>query len=98
MQSSRNLKDDEISLLMKGPTFCPSTSGKFLDAKAEIKNFTRKLKLREKYFDCNFTNDALVRGKNNNAVTSNNNELNRLIDQIENIAPEKISMDKNISN
>ena len=79
---------------MKGPTFCPSTSGKFLDAKAEIKNFTRKLKLREKYFDCN---DALVRGKNSNAVTSNNNELNRMIDQIENIAPENIAMDKNIS-
>ena len=80
---------------MKGPTFCPSTSGTFLDAKAEITEFTRKLKIREKYFDCNYTNNALVKERNNNPVTCKNNELNKIIEQIENIAPQKISMERN---
>ena len=82
---------------MKGPTFCPSTSGTFLDEKSEIADFTRKLKIREKYFESTYTNNALVKEKNHNSVSSTNNELNRMVEQIESIAPEKITMERNIS-
>ena len=86
-----------MSLLMKGPSFCPSTTGTYLDSKAEITEFTRKLKLREKYFDCTFTSGALVKEKNNDFVTCKNNELKRIVDHIESIAPTKIHLKKNIT-
>ena len=82
---------------MKGPTFCPSTSGTFHDAKAETSVFTRKLKLREKYFNCDFKNEALVKEKSTEPVTTNNSELKQIIEQIESIAPEKITMDRNLT-
>ena len=88
---------NEISVILKGPTFCPSTRGTFLDAKSEITGFTRKLKIREKYFDHNFKNEALVKEKSNNPVICKNSELNRIIDHIENIAPEKVTMEPNIT-
>ena len=96
--SGRHLTKDEISLLMKGPTFCPSTSGSYLDSKAEIAEFTRKLKIREKYFDSNFKSDIIVKEKNKHAVTSNNNELNTIVEHIENITPAKIKLEKNVTN
>ena len=82
---------------MKGPTFCPSTKGTFLDAKAEIMDFTRKLKIRDKFFDCQYTNNALVKEKSHHPVASKNNELNRVVEHIENLAPQKISLEKNIT-
>ena len=82
---------------MKGPSFCPSTSGPYLDSKAEISEFTRKLKIREKYFDSTFTNDALVKEKSHHAVKCTNNELKRIVEQIENVAPSKIRLKKNLT-
>ena len=66
-------------MILKGPTFCPSTRGTFLDAKSEITEFTRKLKIREKYFDHSFKNEALVKEKSNDPVICKNSELNRII-------------------
>ena len=83
--------------MLKGSSFCPSTKGTYLDAKAELAVFTRKLKIREKYFNSNFTNDALVKDKNTNPVICKNNELNRICRQIEDIAPTKIDSEPNLS-
>ena len=83
--------------MMKGPTFCPSTTGTYLDAKAELTEYTRKLKIREKYHDCTFTSGALVKEKNKHYVTCTNNELKRIVEHIENIAPTKIQLEKNIT-
>ena len=70
--------------------------------KVDTENATKlgkrlKLKIREKYFDHNFKNEALVKEKSNNPVICKNNELNRIIQQIENVAPEKITMESNIT-
>ena len=47
--SGGHLAPGEKSLMMKGPSLCPSTTGTYLDAKAELTEYTRKLKqsLRE---------------------------------------------------
>ena len=82
---------------MKGPSFCPSTKGTYLDTKAETAEFTRKMKIREKYYNCNFTNDALVKEKNTKPVICKNNELNRMCRQIEDIAPTKIHSVPNLT-
>ena len=82
---------------MKGPYFCPSTKGTYLDTKAETAEFTRKMKIREKYYDYNFTNDALVKEKNSKPVICKKNELNRMCRQIEDIAPTKIQSVPNLT-
>ena len=38
-----------------------------------------------------------MKEKSNNPVICKNNELNRIIQQIENVAPEKITMESNIT-
>ena len=84
-------------MLVKGPTFCPTTSGTFLESKSEIADFTRKLKLREKYWETNFTNDCIVKEKNTKHVWCKNSELNNIVENIENMSPMPTKLDSNIS-
>ena len=58
--SRRELSKSQISLLCKGPKFCPTTSGNFMQMKADTKEFTRKLKLQERFADCDFEDESLV--------------------------------------
>ena len=84
-------------MLVKGPTFCPTTSGTFLESKSEIADFTRKLKLRAKYWETNFTNDCIVKEKNTKHVWCKNSELNNIVENIENMSPMPTKLDSNIS-
>ena len=61
--SKRPLNKDEISVLLKGPKFCPTTGGNYINIKADIKDFTRKLKLKEKFNGQTFEDDSLVKKK-----------------------------------
>ena len=73
----------EVSLLEKGPKSCPTTKGNYLHAKSDAKDFTRKLKLKEKYYDSNFVDNSLVKAPSNTQVTTDNLELQDIIEKIE---------------
>ena len=47
--SKRHLTKFQISLLTEGLKLCPTTKGNGFDIKPDTKEFTRKLKLRERF-------------------------------------------------
>ena len=83
----------QISLLTKGPKFCPKTNGSFLKVKADTKNFTRTIKLREKFFNSSIADDSLVKSKSIFPVHTELKELRDIIDEIENTDPVIIKRD-----
>ena len=91
------MTEHEISLLIKGPTFCPTTRTTFLDSKADIPEFTRKLKLREVFWESDYTNDSLVKGKSIKAIATKDNDLKKIIKEMENIDPTPTKRDENLT-
>ena len=61
--SKRHLTKFQISLLTKGPKFCPTTKGNVFDIKSDTKGFTRKLKLRERFRGIEYNDESLVKRK-----------------------------------
>ena len=47
--SKQHLTKFQISLLTIGPKFCPTAKGNVFEIKSDNKEFTRKLKLRERF-------------------------------------------------
>ena len=91
---------DEISILKKGPTFCPTTSCTYLESKSEITDFTRKLKIKEMFWSENptpYVNDCLVKERSNAPIKCKNQELNKIIENIEKIPPTKKKPEFNTS-
>ena len=73
----------QISLLEKGPKFCPTAKGNFLHKKTDTLEFTRKLKLMEKFHDSNINDISLVKEKSNLQVSTKVQELSDIIEKIE---------------
>ena len=72
---------------MKGPKFCPTTRGNFVHKKADAKEFTRKLKLMEKFHDVQTNDTSLVKGKTFFQVNTENEELKDIVSKIERCDP-----------
>ena len=77
------MNKDEISVLLKGPKFCPTTGGNYINIKADIKDFTRKLKLKEKFNGQAFEDDSLVKKKSIYTPPTNTPDFQKIIDSIE---------------
>ena len=86
-----------MSVLKKGLKFTPSTNGNYFDIKNDMDQFTRRLKIREIFWDQSYSDDSLVRGKSNRHFSSNNIHLNNLIRTFDNLEPDKITGQDNLS-
>ena len=73
--SGRPLTPGQISLLSKGPKHCPTTKDNYINVKADIKEFTRKINLREQFHDQSFIDTSLAKKKSNYTPHSSNKEL-----------------------
>ena len=87
----------QVSLLVRGPKFCPSTRGNFLHAKADTHDFTRKLKLIEKFYDSDYNDSSLVKHPSNLNVRCYNEELNKIISRLESSDPTATVTTDNLS-
>lgn len=95
--SRRNLTHAEISLLSKGPKFCPTTKGNFLEIKADVKEFTRKLKIMEKFHGSTYNEESLVKEKSNINPKTENKDLAKIIETIEQTDPISINLPDNLT-
>ena len=77
----------KISLLAKGPKFCPTKNGNFLQIKSDTKAFTRKLRLMEAFYDTNYTDESLVREKSSYEPKTNDKYLEDIVNKIEQTDP-----------
>ena len=59
--SKRNLTKFQISFLTKEPKFCPTTKENVFGIKSDTKEFTRKLKLREKFWGIEYNDETSVK-------------------------------------
>ena len=62
-----------------------------------LKDLTRKLKLKEKFFDDNFNDESIVKSKSNFNPQTYNSDLQKIIDSIEIMEPIQKNLLKNIS-
>lgn len=83
---------NQISLLSRGPKFCPTTKGNFLEAKADLKEFTRKLKLKEMFHNVTYEDVSVVKNKSNLNPATTNKDLSQIINIIEQSDPIKINI------
>lgn len=96
--SSRDLTKDEIDILTKGPKFCPSTPGSYLEVKADIAELTRKMKI----FDTFSQNqqqeeESLVKLTSNREILTKNKSLQYIVDQVMHLEPQHINKEDNLS-
>ena len=87
----------QVSLLTKGPKFCPTTKGNYLHTKADSQNFTRKLKLIEKFHDASYVDHSLVKNPSKLNIRTDNDELRSIIWKIRKSEPTHIDAPDNLS-
>ena len=68
-----------------------------MDTKADVKEFTRKLILNEKFHDTAFHDESLVRKKSKMNPKTENHELEKILDFIEFTDPMKINSIDNLT-
>ena len=86
-----------MKVLAHGTKFTPVTKGDYFDAKKCTEEFTRKLKLKHLYRDSNYNDDSLCRLKSKNQVTVKDEEMKRIVREIENTEPVKCETENNLS-
>ena len=84
------MTSSQISLLCKGPKYCPSTKGNYIQIKADTKEFTRKLKLREKFWESEYDDDSLVKHPSDYNPGASDNEFRKIITTIEHMDPTQV--------
>ena len=75
----------QILLLTKGPKFCPTTKGNVFDIKSDIKEFIRKVKLRD-FWGMEYHDESLINSKSNinvNAAIPELSSISSILGQIE---------------
>ena len=75
-------------MLCKGPKFCPSTKGNYIHTKGDTKSPTRKLKLREHFWDCDYDDESIVKHSSVFNPKCEDLELNRILNVIESLDPD----------
>ena len=68
-----------------------------MEIKADTKEFTRKLKLREHFADCDFEDESLVKHPSNLNIKCDEPELTRIIEKIELTDPIPINTSDNLT-
>ena len=92
--SRKLLTKSQITLLSKGPKFCPTTKGSSLNIKTDIKEFTRKIQLQDQFKDNTITDNSYVKLKSSYTPQTKNKDLSKIIELVEKCEPiEKHSYD-----
>ena len=94
--SKRQLTRSQISLLTKGPKFCPTKNGNFLQIKSDTSDFTRKLKLMEIFHEYTYEENSIVKEKSNFVPVSKDKHLNEIVSKIEHTDPPRTKCKDNI--
>ena len=92
----RQLTKSQI-LLLKGPKFCPTTKGNVFDIKYDTKEFTRKLKLRERFLGIEYNDESLVKSKSKINVNTAIPELSNISNILEQIEPNISNVNDNLT-
>ena len=85
--SKPHLTKFQVSLFTKGPKFCPTTKGNVFDVKFDTKEFTRKVKLRERFWGIENDDESLVKSKSNINVNTAIPELSNISNILKQIEP-----------
>ena len=85
--SKRRFHLGQISLMTRGPKFCPTKNGNFLEIKSDTSAFTRKLKLMETFHDKDFQDTSIVKDKSSYEPDIKNKSLTEIINKIEHTDP-----------
>ena len=91
------LSNAHVNLLSKGPKFCPTAKGSNLNLKSDLREFTRRLKCREKFWSTEFEDNSLLKSKTFHNPTKPSQELSNIINSIENTEPIKLVNENNLS-
>ena len=83
-------------MLKRGPKFCATSPSNFHELKGETRKFTRRIILQEQFFDQTYQNNSLVRKPSNKFISSNNDELNGIINKLHKIDPAPINTKNNL--
>ena len=94
--SRRCLTQQQILLLTRGPKFCPSTRGNTSDFCGDTKIFTKKLIIRERFFDQSWKDESLIRAPSKKYITTNNKELTDIISFVNKINPQSKEHNDNL--
>ena len=73
--------------MTKGPKFCPTTKGNSIHIKADIRNFTRRLKLLDIFYEVDYTCESLVKHPSSFNPKPSDPEIAKIITNIENVDP-----------
>ena len=84
-------------MLLKGPKFCPTTKGNVFDIKFDSKEFTRKLKLRERFLGIEYNDESLVKSKSKINVNTAIPELSNISNILEQIEPNISNVNDNLT-
>ena len=77
--------------------FTPTTPGNYFDIKNDLEQFTRKLKIREVFWNSQDSDKSLVRQKSNKPINSKNEELKTIVRKIELLEPCETTVEDNLS-
>ena len=95
--SGKPLTNHQIALLTKETKFCPTTKGNYLNAKVDVSEFTRKIKLQDAFHEKINDDVSLVRKKPNYNPITKNPDLAKIIEIIERSEPTPTSMENNLT-
>ena len=95
--SSFKLSRHHLSLLRKGPKFTPTTKGNYLTAQSDIKNFTRRINIREHFWQQENIDESILRNKSNRQIYSSNQDLQNITQTIENMQPTITEVNDNLT-
>ena len=95
--SKRHLTRAQISLLTKGPKFCPTKNGNFLQIKSDTKAFIRKLKLMEAFHNTNYVDESIVKEKSSYEPKTKDKHLIEITSKIEHTDPQRVKYKDNLN-
>ena len=94
--SSFPLAKRHVSLPTRGPKFTPTTTPKH-SFQTDIKDFTRKVKIREIFWGQENDDESLHRNKSNRPIFTKNSEINQICNFMELLQLDKIFSKDNLS-
>ena len=91
------MEKHHISVLSRGPKFCPTTNGRKSDTCGDSYNLGRKLSIREIFHESHSNDKSLLRKPSKKYIQTKNKELSDIIATINKIEPKESSTISNIS-
>ena len=92
-----SLSQHHISLLSKGPKFCPTTKGRKSDTCGDNYMLGRRMMIKERFHDFNSTDESLCRKPSKKYIYTTNKELSDIVTTINKLEPSTIDIPSNIS-